>query len=300
MSDSPETTEKKKNNTTLIIVIVAVAVLLLLCACAAILGAGAIGAARWFRTGPVRVPEVLRFGRVESRRTFERTFDDIETPLSIVVENQVGEVRVVGTDAQRVVVRATARAYGGTQAEAQNNLDRIQISAEQSGSSRIVVRGEYPRVISAGRSPTVAFDIEVPVQSSVDVTTNVGEIHISNLEGQGRLRTGVGEVTVRGYRGALDVNTNVGEIDVYTWTIFDDSQLITGVGEIQVRLVGDPSFNLMAKTNVGDINSAFPVDGERTRELGPGDSLQGVVGDSPTFGLTLRTNTGGITISRAR
>lgn len=296
MSDQPER-QGSRNSTRTVIIVVAAAVLLLLLTCCAL----AIGANLIFRgSRAIAIPERLQIGAVSAEQVREETFDTVETPLVLVVENEVGTVRVVGSDRESVVVEATARAYGATRAAAEENLDRVSVMAEQVSPTRIAVSGAFPQPWIGGQSPQVEFVIRVPGQTSVQITTNVGEVTVEDLEGEARIQTSVGDVNVNGFRGMLDLGTSVGDVDVRGWTMLDDSRLSTRVGDIDARLAGSPSFRLDAQTNVGRISSSYDVEGEHNRDRVPGETLQGTVGDAPNVRLTLRTNTGSIRLSPDR
>jgi DUF4097 and DUF4098 domain-containing protein YvlB len=62
-----------------------------------------------------------------------------------------------------------------------------------------------------------------------------------------------------------------------------------------MTLTGNPSFNLNATTDVGSINTSFPITVNRNTT---GATANGVVGTSPQATVTLKTNAGSITLNR--
>lgn len=307
MSEFPEAPEvqEKRNNTPFIIIGVVI-VLLLLCCCAAVFGANALfgirstsGALPFFdREWNINREFVPSFGQVEASHTLEETVDDISTPVTIEVDNQVGEVRILGADIDTVQVTANVRAWGSNSAQAQENLDRVRVTVDRVANDHVRVAGSFPQGLFQQRSPTVQITIRMPREAVLDASTNVGEIRVENLLGDANVRTNVGEINVENVEGALNLRTDVGDVRVRNWTMTGDSRLETNVGPVRVTMRAE-AFSLDAQSNVGDIESQFEVDGESERRV-PGERLVGAVGENPQMELVVRTGTGEIILDRAR
>ncbi len=300
-----------KSNRTLWIVL-AVVLVLLVCGCIAVLLAGGVlSATRVLSSGQSGVElgdlnlGTLRnirpgLGNVEAAITIERTIDEVVTPVTVRVDNQVGEVRVVAADVTGVSVTAAVRAYGANTAEAEANLERVTVTAEAVSPSEVSIRGAFPAALSAGRSPEVDLTIRVPRNATVDVTTDVGALSVADVRGDVTAMTGVGDVEVAGVEGAVVARADVGRIDVRDWIMTGDSEVRTDVGEVAVSLSGDPAFDLEARTDLGRIESDFDVAGGSQDARGPGQVLSGTVGEGATMRLVLRTATGRIVLRRGR
>ena len=307
MSEFPEApqVQEKRSNTPIILIIVGAVLLLLLCCCVVVFGANAIFRARSVDTGVsfldrgvsiVREIAPFATGQVEAAHTLEETVTEIDTPVTIEVDNQVGEVRIIGADVDTVQVSALVRAWGDSDAQAQENLDRVRVTVDTVAADHVRVTGSFPQRLYPRRSPSVQLTIRVPRDGVVDASTNVGEVTVEGISGDVTARTNVGEIGVEDVAGALQLTTDVGDIRVDDWTMTGDSRLETNVGRVRVGL-RDAAFTLDAQTNVGNIDTEFDVDGEEERRV-PGERLTGAVGENPQMNLVLRTGTGEITLDR--
>jgi hypothetical protein len=206
---------------------------------------------------------------------------DVDTPVLVEVENNVGSIEIVGTDEQEVVIEVVIRGYGGSRLQAERVADAVEVTVEQPSDDHVYVVGRSPSK-SFGKTPTIAFVLHVPHECSLEVTNNVGNVNVEDID------------------GAANIQVNVGTIDVRGWNMTQDSYLSTDVGKIQARLWEESAFYLDASAKVGDIDTDFDVEDGRDRRPGPGDRLEGAVGEDPYVELTVRVNTGSIKILQER
>lgn len=224
----------------------------------------------------------------------------VETPATLTVNNQVGDITVQSGDTDVIQVQATkeASAFLGTWAD--DLLQDIEVRTESAGSSaRIVV--DAPTELRLG-STSVALTVTVPEQTSLDIVNNVGDVRISGTEGDLRLRSNVGEITLRDVtiHEDYDVGADVGDIRFSGRLPEQQGQVLlqTNVGEVIVAVPEDSSFALDAETDVGDITTSFEVqDRQPTDGNPPGEVLMGFVNtEANGVQLILRTDTGDIEI----
>ncbi|NLD42176.1 MAG: DUF4097 domain-containing protein [Chloroflexi bacterium] len=312
MSEFPEGTPEKgaRKNRTAVIIVVVVLALLLLCCCSVAIGA-AIYAPRAttsslqvfpprFNLWPFRGGIEIAYPNVEAKHSFGQPVESVDADVAVTINNQVGEVHVVGTDASTIQVTADIRAYGTSTADAQAALDRVEVTVTRTSAGQVAVRGSFPEALSRGRSPVVDLTIEVPRRARVEVTANVGAVFVDDLTSDVTATSNVGEVRVNGVEGALHLRANVGEVLVTDWTMTGDSEVRGDVGRVRVTVNDAPSFRLDAEATIGDIDCQFDVSGTQERRRVPGDRLVGTVGDNPTMELVLRTGTGAIELRRGR
>lgn len=270
----------RRGNTGLIIVLVVIGALLVLCCLLALVAALFIPRTSILR-GPVTSVEVpIPSGRaVEATRQLAHAFR-VEGDVVLDVSNQVGDIIIEGTDDGQVIVEALVRAYGATSADAERAADEVELTIEERGTGRIRAIGRHRQGLEfGGRSPTVRFMIRVPREATVQVSSNVGRVEVTDIVGSATIKSDVGDVVVREF------------------VMRDDTRIETSVGRILVELPDDASFVVDAQTNVGNIDTEFDVRGASERRTPPGDRLQGEVGNAPQNELRLRTNTGDITIA---
>jgi hypothetical protein len=268
----------KRRNTGLIVVLIVIAVLLLFC-CALAALAALIYPWMSVQRGPASLLDIPRAGGVEATRELDRAFQ-VSDRVVLDVSNQVGDVIIEGTDDGQVIVEALVRAYGATTTDAERIADEVELTMEQRADDRIRVIGRYRRGLEfQGRSPSVGFMIRVPRDTTVRVSSDVGRVEVTDVD------------------GSAAITSNVGDVIVREFTMRDDTRIEASVGRILVELPADSAFVVDAETNVGDIDTEFEVRGAAPQRVPPGDRLQGEVGDNPQVELRLRTSTGDITIA---
>ncbi len=310
MTDMPEqeqpTGAKKKNNTLVIVIVVAAALTLLLCCCITVILAFSASGSNlgiqtpsWLRrqawedvtiTGP----------RVKAQRTAEKEFTVVEDSITLTVDNQVGDIDVIGGESDRVYVTAYISTWASNRDEADGYLDRVQVEILQTGSSEFSLVGTFPTPWPFGQSPTIDWTVRVPRSTTVDITSDVGDVTLKDTSGKVVIDNAVGDVRLRDVTAALDVRSDVGDVTVENWEITGDSRVTSSVGSIEVEMAPDSSFVLSADSDVGSITSDYLTDAERDKDLSPGDRLEGSVGSEPVYELFLSTNTGSISIVEVR
>ncbi len=275
-----ERSEKPRSKTWIIVVVIIV-ILLVLCGCVAVVAGIAVWSRQRYGLRPWEGIDVPRIGlQTEATRELDYILD-VDTPVLVEVENNVGSIEIVGTDEDEVWVEALVRGYGGSRLQAERVADTLEVTVEQPADDHVYVVGRSPSK-SFGKTPTIAFVLHVPHECNLEVTNNVGNVNVEEID------------------GAAHIQVNVGSIDIRGWSITQDSYLSTDVGKIQARLWEESAFYLDASANVGDIDTDFDVEGVHDRQLGPGDRLEGAVGEDPYIELKVRVNTGSIKILQER
>jgi DUF4097 and DUF4098 domain-containing protein YvlB len=120
------------------------------------------------------------------------------------------------------------------------------------------------------------LDIQIPLGSDIDVTTDVGGIKMNNLEGKVMGKTDVGNIQVGNIQGDVKLSSNVGKV----------------ICEVPEEI----SAEVKASTDVGTIKTELPLDVIRNFQK---SQLSGVLGDGRNK-VDLRTKVGNITIRKAR
>jgi DUF4097 and DUF4098 domain-containing protein YvlB len=124
------------------------------------------------------------------------------------LKNFSGDIRITGSDAQEVTVHAVRRA---TRAR----LDRIKLRIEASGSEVLIdandreyQNDEHDNVVDT------TFEIRVPRQTSMDVTSFSSGITVENVEGRHRTHTFSGDIRLLNVSGPVRAKTFSGDIDL--------------------------------------------------------------------------------------
>jgi len=176
----------------------------------------------------------------------------------VKVETFGGQVTVRAWDKPEVMYSAVKRAEG------EREMQGIKIDAQAAGQD-VSIRAEFDKtfarryeeregrvsVFSSGAS--AEFDVYVPRDSSVTVSTGDGRVRVEGVSGEIEVRTGDGAIDVNGGRGRLRAETGDGRIDIQDFEGEADAR--TGDGRISL----DGRFRkLSARTGEGTISLAVP------------------------------------------
>ena len=229
------------------------------------------------------------------RVEYEKT-DKLDTPLApgstLALENDVGSITVEGQDVAGCSVTATITAKAPTEGEAQELAGQVKIELEQNGNT-LTVKTTKPRN-KRRRSISISFNITVPKQTALRISSDVGEIRVSNITEKIWARTDVGKISCREISGDIDLQADVGKINVVyskDAPAACNATIKTDVGSIDVTTPPRSSASVQADTDVGSITTDLPL----TVKGRVGKNLQGTIGAGEGK-LYLRTDVGSIRI----
>jgi len=184
---------------------------------------------------------------VSSQET--RSFPVSASPR-VTINTFDGKVTVRGWDKSEVSYTATKHAND------EESLKQITIQAQQQGQTISIAA-----IDDDEESGSVDFDVYVPRQSSLHVSSGDGALNLEGVSGQITLRSGDGPIQVANGGGQLEVNTGDGRIQIIKFEGQVDAR--TGDGEIAL----DGNFNsLSARTGDGPISLTVPAGSSFTIE----------------------------------
>ncbi|HEX3558389.1 MAG TPA: hypothetical protein VHU19_04250 [Pyrinomonadaceae bacterium] len=200
-------------------------------------------------------------GRDDSRRQTERasnSFNVSGTPR-VRVETFDGAISVHAWDKPEVMYTATKRASD------EREMQGIKLLTQGAGGSEVTLRADFDkshahayeerngRVVSFSSNASVEFDVYVPRNATLLVSTGDGRVRVEGVSGELDVHTGDGAIDVTGARGRLHAETGDGRILVEG---FDgDAEARTGDGRITL----DGNFRtLAAHTGDGTISLSLP------------------------------------------
>jgi hypothetical protein len=247
----------------------------------------------------------LSFGiplHVEDRVTVEREFGEtfkVGDAVHLVVDLSVGQVRIEGTDREAVAISGRIRASGPDDADAQSDLDRVQVDLSQEGKTvRVEDTVDQPAGGWRNSSPEVLVTIQVPRDTSIDLDVDVGDVRVEGTAADADIQTDVARVVLADVSPSehLSVKSEVGAIEF-------DGDLAAGasyefgsnVGAIQIRLPRDSRFELDASSGIGAVIVDFEVDGARSG-LPVSRSVKGSVNGGGNTKVTAQSDVGAIAI----
>jgi DUF4097 and DUF4098 domain-containing protein YvlB len=152
---------------------------------------------------------------------------------SLRLKNFSGDIRITGADASEVTIHAVRRAT-------RSRLDRIKLSIESSGSEVVINANDRADHDEDGDNVVdTTFEIRVPRQTSVDVTSFSSGITVSDVEGRHRVNNFSGDVRLLNVSGPLRAKT------------FS--------GDVELQLSGAEGADLRFSTFSGDIDTDLPM-----------------------------------------
>jgi hypothetical protein len=149
------------------------------------------------------------------------------------LKNFSGEVRITGSDTPEVSIHAVRRAT-------RERLDRIKLSIETSGSEVIINAND--RSYQSDEHDNVVdttFEIRVPRQTSVDVTSFSSGITVEDVDGTHQAKNFSGDIRLLNVSGPVRAKT------------FS--------GDIEMRVPGAEGANVSFSTFSGDIVTDLPL-----------------------------------------
>lgn len=194
---------------------------------------------------------------------------------SVRIETFDGPVRVHGWDqpeVRYVVVKRAAdeNEMRGIRVQARGAGSEVSIRADfdKSHAHGVVERGGH--VVSYNSHASAEFEVYVPRDARVVVSSGDGSLRLEGVKGEIELRTGDGSVDVSRAGGRLRVSTGDGSIRVADF----DGEADANTGDGRITLDGRFT-KLTAKTGDGTISLAVPADANATVETTGGAVING-------------------------
>jgi hypothetical protein len=127
---------------------------------------------------------------------------------SLRLKNFSGDIQIAGSDASEVTVHAVRRA-------SRSRLDRIKLSIESSGSEVVINANDRADSDNDGDNVVdTTFEIRVPRQTNVDVTSFSSGITVQDVEGRHRVKNFSGDVRLMNVSGPLRAKTFSGNVEL--------------------------------------------------------------------------------------
>ena len=232
------------------------------------------------------------FSKIEPSHTFS-----VGALPTIVINDDVGTVNVhTGGTNNSVIVQVTdvSRGLG-------NNLDNGQVSYNQdSANNTITVNANSGSGFFGSNS--IDIEVTVPTDSNLQIETNTGEVDVTGITGQMSLSSNTGSIHAEqdSLTGQSILKTDTGSV-TFEGTIDPKGsyQFATNTGSVDVTLPGNSSFHVDASTNTGSITSDFPGVNVQHGDF-TGASAHSDVGNAPGATVTLKTDTGSISLHQGR
>jgi DUF4097 and DUF4098 domain-containing protein YvlB len=166
--------------------------------------------------------------------------------------NRNGGITVRGWSGSDVRVRAIVQAWDNSEADAQKQLPTIRISTDNN-----TLRADAP-----GETWAVSYEVYVPQQTSLALSTKNGGISLENVRGAINFTTTNGGVTLAGLGGDVKGRTTNGGLSIkLTGDKWEGTGLdvATTNGGITWDVPQNYSARLTTSTNVGGVKANLPI-----------------------------------------
>jgi hypothetical protein len=210
-------------------------------------------------------------------------------------ESHNGGIAVTGDPAATEVrLRAELSVRGHTQAEADANLQLLDVVHELAGGT-LRVRGTFPEAELANRSPGFRFTMTVPRATALQLRSHNGDLRAEGVAGPVVLATHNGDVTAAVHAPTVDVRTHNGDVDVQ----LDgggplDGEVQSHNGDVRIELGSGIRTTLHATTHNGRVTAPASVEGTAT--VATKRSFEGRVGGEGGGRLTVTAYNGDVVV----
>jgi len=246
---------------------------------------------------------------------YERT-ESLSAPMGglekISVDTSFGEIKISGSETADCDVTARITGQASTVEEAKQLAEQTKIKIETDGKT-LVIKAEKPYV-KHDHSIGIAYEITVPIKTSINCKTSYGQVELKNIEGSIVAHTSFGQIKAENITGKIQVDTSYGQVDCEKITTgdfsaktsfgevkagFTDScpadlkaKIETSFGEIVADIPSNFAGNVAVETSFGNVKTELPIlvkgDVGKTR-------ITGTIGQG-TGKLDLKTSFGEVTI----
>jgi beta-lactamase regulating signal transducer with metallopeptidase domain len=169
------------------------------------------------------------------------SFAKVKPNTPFVVRNKIGNIILVPGKDDNCAINAVIQARAKTADEAKELIDMVSIES-QSSKERY-----FLRPVKSGDDKwndlSVTFNITVPLGVLPDIKTDLGNIVMTDLEGQIKAATDLGKVKAINTTGNIELHSNLGDIE------------FTAPKNLSAKI--------QASTNMGSIKSNLPLNIEK-------------------------------------
>jgi hypothetical protein len=214
---------------------------------------------------------------------------DFATAKKLVVNNQVGSIRVIGTsDGAKTGKLHYTKSFSGLSTErAQQYVKESQVEVKQEGDAVKVTTRLNHTNFKVG-SLKIEIELTVPAELAVELQNYVGEVTTQNLQNNVSVNSDVGSVNIDGFKGEVRVDTKTGGVEVRGGQQIKLMDVQTNIGKLKVAIPADANLRVDARTDIGKILNDFNLpESER-------HNISGNIGDGSQGSVHLKTNTGEI------
>jgi len=174
----------------------------------------------------------------------------VQDVSAVVVETRNGAIKVRCRPGEAEAgISGTKFGQGVTMAEAQANVERIEIRVERPTDRPGVLRiaAVFPRDVHGG----VTFDLVLPDSVALDLSTSNGSVTVTAAGRDVRAETSNGAITATGIAGKVEAKTSNGSVTLED--VAEDVDAVSSNGRLLLKRVGRG--RVIARTSNGSIEA---------------------------------------------
>lgn len=199
------------------------------------------------------LPTSFQFEGPMAKATAEESKSlNVDGPFTLHVENDAGDVSVVGGNNDKVAVKIVRTSNASTQARADEDLKNIKYEIKQEGDVITLIYDMDEKNIN-NNTDTVDFIVTVPAEVTVDVEAGMGEVNVSGTEGEVTIVNSFGDIVLENLAGALNVETQSGRVDASS-IIAGNADIILNSGFGTIYLIKATGANVKLESNSGTLD----------------------------------------------
>jgi hypothetical protein len=172
---------------------------------------------------------------------------DVEKPVTLKVDDDAGDVSIVGGDVKAVKVQIIKTAYATNQSRAEETLQNLQYEIRQNGNTITLIyklSGRQTREVN-----TMDFIVTVPTETVVEIENGFGTVDVADVNGNVGIVGDFGDVTVKNVEGELAIENNSGKINVQAVDAAGkDVKVDSDFGEITLEKINGRNVSIMSNS----------------------------------------------------
>lgn len=197
----------------------------------------------------------IRNNSVKAEEVDEKTLQ-VSGPVNLTLDNDIGDVTVTAGTEGQVQVRAEKTAWGADDAEAQWELQELEVIIEQTGNN-IDISIQHPdqmHVLNLRPDVwNVKFTLTVPEETAVALSSANGNLTLSGTTENADLRTSFGSIEVSNVTGGLTVTTNNGNITAERVLSEENVSITSDFGNITAQEISGEGLSIQSTNGVLDL-----------------------------------------------
>jgi len=198
-------------------------------------------------------------GQEKAEKKESRTVDSAGKS-TLIVKNSVGDIDIKSHESDDTIINISITAKSGSKQKSEEFIENYNYTLKSEGGA-IVVDTSFEEPLS-GLNLTTDLVIYIPSTiKDIEVSTNVGDVHLSGVSGNMQIDNNVGEITIDKSEGSYILKVDVGGITIKDCIAIGNSESKTNTGKIEISLSDiSKAVSIIAETGVGDIKMSINDD----------------------------------------